>query len=119
MRGRRCTSRAELAEEGSMKIGVFMVLFAQRPFEEALDYVEQAGVGAVESGGGSYPGNAHCKPAELLKDATARTKFKEAVSSRDLEISALSCHGNPIHPDPAFAARDDATFRDTIRLASE
>ena len=34
-----------------MKIGVFTVLFSQRPFEEALDYVKAAGCEAVEIGG--------------------------------------------------------------------
>ena len=102
-----------------MKIGVFMVLFAERPFEEALDYVKSAGCEAVEIGAGAYPGDAHCKPAELLKDAQARSRFKEAVTSRGLEISALSCHGNPIHPNETIAGKHDAVFRDTVRLAAD
>ena len=102
-----------------MNVGIFLVLFAQRPFEEALDYVKQAGCGAVEIGCGAYPGDAHCKPAELLKDEAARQRFHEAVTSRDLVISALSCHGNPLHPDKAIAHEHDAIFRDTVRLASE
>ncbi|MDP9354353.1 MAG: sugar phosphate isomerase/epimerase [Chloroflexota bacterium] len=102
-----------------MKVGVFMVLFAQRPFEEALDYVKEAGCDAVEIGSGAFSNNAHCKPADLLKDANARARFKEAVTSRGLEISALSCHGNPIHPNPTIAQEHDAIFRDTVRLAAE
>src|SRR5215211_288522 len=102
-----------------MKVGVFLVLFRQRPVEEALDFVKQAGVGAVEIGTGGYVGDAHCKPAELLADAAARRDFREAVISRDREISALSCHGNPLHPDPAIGTAHDAGFRDTIRLAGE
>ena len=81
-----------------MKVGVFAVLFAQRPFEEALDYIAQAGCGAVEIGAGGYPGAAHCDPAALLADEAARARFTEAVASRGLEISALSCHGNPSTP---------------------
>ncbi|MEA2511650.1 MAG: hypothetical protein QOJ59_1137, partial [Thermomicrobiales bacterium] len=26
-----------------MKVGIFAVLFAQRPFEEVLDYIKEAG----------------------------------------------------------------------------
>ncbi len=100
-----------------MKIGVFAVLFAQRPFEEALDYIKAAGCETVEIGCGAYPGDAHCKPKELLADPAAQKRFKEAVTSRGLEISALSCHGNPLHPDPAIASAHDAAFRDTVRLA--
>ncbi len=100
-----------------MKIGVFTVLFAQRPFEAALDYIKDAGCQAVEIGTGGFPGNAHCDPAKLLADERARRAFQEAISSRGLEISALSCHGNPLHPDTAAAKADDAVFRDTVRLA--
>jgi sugar phosphate isomerase/epimerase len=102
-----------------MKVGVFLVLFRQRPFEEALDFVRRAGVGAVEIGCGGYVGDAHCKPTELLTDAADRTAFHDAVTSRDLEISALSCHGNPLHPDRTIGDAHDAVFRDTIRLAGE
>ncbi len=100
-----------------MKVGVFAVLFAQRPFEEALDYIKEVGCEAVEIGCGGYPGAAHCDPAVLMADESARARFKEAVASRGLEISALSCHGNPLHPDPGIAQAHDAAFRDTVRLA--
>jgi len=102
-----------------MKIGVFAVLFAQRPLEDALDYIAQAGCQAVEIGTGGYPGNAHADAAALLADASARKRFQEAVSSRGLEISALSCHGNPLHPNAERAVTDDKSFRDTIQLAAE
>ena len=60
-----------------MKIGVFTVLLANRPFEEALDYLKDLGVEAVEIGCGAYPGEAHCKPAELL--SSDPDKHTEAV----------------------------------------
>jgi sugar phosphate isomerase/epimerase len=79
-----------------MKIGVFTVLFSQRPFEEALDYVTAAGCEAVEVGVGGYPGAEHADAAALLEDDAARQRFQDAVTSRGLQISALSCHGNPL-----------------------
>ena len=102
-----------------MKVGVFTVLLADRPLEEALDYARDVGCEAVEIGAGGYPGDAHCKPKDLLGDAGTREEFRRAVESRGLEISALSCHGNPLHPNEDRATADDATFRDTVRLASE
>ncbi len=48
-----------------MKVGVFTVLLADRPLEEALDYVKEGGCEAVEIGTGGYPGEAHCNPKEL------------------------------------------------------
>src|SRR5258708_2091772 len=102
-----------------MKVGVFAVLFSQRPFEDVLDYIKAAGVEAVEIGCGAYPGDAPCKPQELLADATARNPFKDAVASRGIEISALSCHGNALHPNAEIAKAHDEAFRDTVRLAAE
>lgn len=102
-----------------MKVGVFAVLFAQRPFEETLDYIKAVGCDAVEIGCGAFPGNAHCNPAELLADAAKRDAFKQALDSRGIEISALSCHGNPIHPQREIAEKHDREFRDTVKLAAE
>jgi len=102
-----------------MKLGVFDPVFGSMELEPMLDRIGQLGLEAVEIGAGNYPGDTHCKPGELLKDATARGRFADAFASRNLVISALSCHGNPIHPNPERAVHDDAVFRDTVRLAGE
>lgn len=100
-----------------MKLGVFTVLYADLPLEQMLDKVAAMGLDAVELGTGNYPGDAHCKPAELLGDRAKATALRRAVESRGLMISALSQHGNPVHPDPEFAKRDRDVWEDTIRLA--
>jgi sugar phosphate isomerase/epimerase len=102
-----------------MKIGVFAVLFGGKPFEETLDYIKELGLEAVEIGTGAYPGDAHCKPAELLKNDNKLKAFKQAIDRRGLVISALSCHGNPIHPDAKVAKSHDAIFRQTVELAAK
>jgi sugar phosphate isomerase/epimerase len=102
-----------------MKLGVFMVLFGDRPFTEALDYVAQSGLNTVEIGTGGYPGKAHCDPAQLLADKAALRQFKQAVEDRGLEISALSCHGNPLHPNQEVAGQYHEDFENTVRLAEE
>ena len=100
-----------------MKLGVFTVLFGSKPFEEMLDYVAGLGVEAVEIGTGAYPGDAYCKPDELLASGSTLKAFKQAIKRRGLVISALSCHGNPIHPQPKRARQDHETFVSTVRLA--
>jgi sugar phosphate isomerase/epimerase len=102
-----------------MKLGVLTVLFQERPLEEVLDHVAEMGLEAVELGTGAWPGNAHCDPVTMLKDRSAMKALSKAVEDRGLIISALSCHGNPIHPDRATAAEYDRVYRDTVRLASE
>lgn len=100
-----------------MKIGVFAVLFGNKPFEETLDYLVSLGVQAVEIGTGAYPGNAHCQPAALLDNAGLLKAFRQAVESRGLVISALSCHGNPLHPQRHIADDHHAVFERTVKLA--
>ena len=100
-----------------MKIGVFAVLFGDKPFEETLDYLVELGVEAVEIGTGAYPGNAHCNPAALLASERRLRAFGEAVTSRGLVISALSCHGNPLHPQAKIARDHHNTFLKTVELA--
>jgi sugar phosphate isomerase/epimerase len=102
-----------------MKLGVFDPVFGKLELEPMLDRVCDLGLEAVEIGAGNYPGDRHCKPAELLADRDARERFASAFEARGLLISALSCHGNPIHPDRDRAAQDDRVFRDTVRLAGE
>lgn len=101
-----------------MKLGVFSVLFAQKSLEDALDYIASKGLEAVEIGTGGYPGNAHCDPDTLLADAGKLKAFKEAVESRGLMISALSCHANPLHPQKAISSEHDELIRKTIELAN-
>jgi sugar phosphate isomerase/epimerase len=102
-----------------MKLGIFTVLFSQKPFEEMLDYVASKGLEAVEIGTGGYPGDAHCKREELLADEGKRKAFLKAVESRGLIISALSCHANPLHPQKAISSEHDRLIRETIDLASK
>jgi sugar phosphate isomerase/epimerase len=100
-----------------VKLGVFTVLYRDLPFEEMLDTVAGLGVQAVELGTGNYPGDAHCKPDELLADPARARAFRDAVTSRGLEISGLSQHGNPLHPNEAFRTRDREVWDKTVRLA--
>jgi len=100
-----------------VKLGVFDPIYNRLELEPMLDRIAQIGLDAVELGCGNYPGDRHCRPAELLADDAAASRFRDAITSRGLIISALSCHGNPLHPDQARAAHDDQVYRDTVRLA--
>lgn len=102
----------------NLKMGVFAVLFSKKPLEEALDYIQENGLDTVEIGTGGYVGDAHCKPSELLADKAKLKQFKEAFDSRGIRISALSCHGNALHPNKDIANQHNQAFQDTVRLAS-
>ncbi len=102
-----------------MKLGVFAVLFANKPLEEALDLIVSHGLETIEIGTGGYPGNAHCNPAELLTDKGKRNAFRKLFEDRGLEISAFSCHGNPLHPQKEIAREHHEQFVQTIELAEQ
>lgn len=102
-----------------MKIGVFTVLMSDQPFEQVLDFLQEQGVESVELGTGNYPGNAHCDPDVMLENDKARKDLMKSVEKRGMTISALSCHGNPLHPNKQFAQEHHETFRKTILLAEK
>lgn len=102
-----------------MKLGVLTNLMANLPLDEALKYFSSLGIQMVEIGCGGYPGNAHANPAVLLNDDAKLQEFKDTIAKYNMEISALSCHGNPVHPNKEIAASFDKDIRDTILLAEK
>ena len=102
-----------------MKLGVFTTLLSNLSLEEALKYFTSLGIEMVEIGCGGYPGNAHANPDVLLSDGAELDKFKGLIKEYGVGISALSCHGNPVHPDKAIAAQFDDAIRKTILLAEK
>ena len=102
-----------------MKLGVFTVLLQDRPLDDALAYLKDLGVEMVEIGCGGFPGKAHCDPEVLLKDDMALAQFKKTVDKYGMEISALSCHGNPVHPNKAIAEKYLSDLKNAILLAEK
>lgn len=102
-----------------MKLGVFTVLYQNLEFEQMLDKVAEMGIEAVELGTGNYPGNQHCNPDELLDQPEKIKAFRQAIESRGLIISGLSCHGNPLDPNREWAKQSHETWRKTVRLAQQ
>ncbi|MEI6916620.1 MAG: sugar phosphate isomerase/epimerase [Armatimonadota bacterium] len=102
-----------------MKIGVLSVLMSNEPLEKVLDFLAENSVEAVELGTGNYPGNAHCNPDDLLASDKKRKDLLDAVESRGMVISALSCHGNPLHPNRDLAQDHHETHRKTVLLAEK
>jgi sugar phosphate isomerase/epimerase len=101
-----------------MKIGIFTALFGDKSLDETLDIVTSEGIEAIELGAGAYPGSAHIDVADLLASESSRQTLLKKVEAKGLEITALSVHGNPIHPVKAIADDHHKAFRDAVKLAS-
>lgn len=106
-----------------MKIGIFTALFHNRPIEEALDIIAEAGIQAVELGAGAYPGSRHLDDVggieKLIKDEASRKKLRKMVEDRGLIIDSLSVHGNPLHPDRRIADDHHSAFQNAVLLAEK
>lgn len=106
-----------------MKIGIFTALFGDKSLTEALDIIAAEGIEAVELGAGAYPGmphlgGSHESVEELISDKGKRDALVHEVESRGLTISAISCHGNPLHPDREIAVDHHRSFVNAVKLSS-
>jgi sugar phosphate isomerase/epimerase len=98
-------------------IGVFDPVFEKLSLDQMIDKISGWGLEAVEIGTGGYPGSHHCPVPQLLDDPAQLRAWKKKFEDRNIQVAALSCHGNPVHPDKNIAARDAETFRRTVLLA--
>jgi sugar phosphate isomerase/epimerase len=99
-----------------MRLGVFTALLSQLPLADVIAKLKALGVTTVELGTGNYPGDPHCKLA-MLDDAFALDEFKKRLDDNGISISALSCHGNPLHPDRETGEPHREVSRKTVLLA--
>jgi sugar phosphate isomerase/epimerase len=101
-----------------MKLGVFTPVFGALDTRDMLDRVRALeSLQAIELASGGWPGRDHLDPEALLADADRASAFKQSIADTGLTISALSCHNNPLHPEPAEAREADETIRRSVRLA--
>ena len=102
-----------------MKLGVITVPLYDKSLDEALGYLKNLGVETVEMGCGGFPGDGHSHREELLADKSKLKAFKDTFTKHGMSISALSCHGNAVHPDKEVAAKFHYDFERTCILANE
>jgi sugar phosphate isomerase/epimerase len=101
-----------------MKLGLFTPVFGKLSTSEMLARVKAIGkIQALELGTGGWPGSDHLDLETLGNDEKRSAEFRSILADAGLTISALSCHGNPLHPDPKTAHGYDDVFRKTVCLA--
>ena len=102
-----------------LNLGVFLKLFKNKKIGDALAYVSACGVQKVEIATGGYMGYHHINPGQTLQNPNEIKKIRQLVEKYHLQISALSCHGNPLHPDEEISRRHHEDFMNSILLAKE
>jgi len=101
-----------------MRVGVFTALLSQFPLEKVTEKLRTLDVSTVELGTGNYPGDPHCKLSMLDNEAELK-EWKKKLDDNGFSISALSSHGNPLHPDRAVRKAYQETSKKTILLAQK
>ena len=101
-----------------MKLGLFTPVFGTLNQQEMLAKVRALGrIQALELGTGGWPGHDHLDVDALLSSDGCASALRRQLDDAGLTISALSCHGNPLHPDRQTAQSYDELFRKTVCLA--
>lgn len=101
-----------------MRVGCFTALLAQFSLDQVIEKLKSLNITTVELGTGNYPGDPHCK-LSMLDDEAALREFKKKIDDNGFTISALSCHGEPLHPNPAIRQANQEVQRKTILLAEK
>lgn len=101
-----------------MRVGVFTALLSQFPLAKVLEKLKSLNVDTVELGTGNYPGDPHCK-LSMLDNEKELKEWKKLMDDHGFSVSALSCHGNPLHPDPAVRKGYQETAKKTVLLAEK
>ena len=115
-----CITKLPLRKDiDTMKLCVLANLYAKKSLDEALSILKSKGVEAVEIGCGGYPGKDHADPDVLLNDEAAFAEWIATFKKYDIELAALACHVNPVHPDAEIAAAHDRDLRNAILLAEK
>lgn len=102
-----------------MKIGLLTGPLGERDRRSAFAAASVLGFEAVELGTGEFTTDFHADLPRLATDPGARADLRNDLDAADLSLAALSCHGNPLHPNRAYAARADEVFRQTVGVAAE
>jgi sugar phosphate isomerase/epimerase len=99
-----------------MRIGLVTDSLAHLPFDALLSTAAEMGVAMLEFGCGCWSPAPHLNLVEMLESGLARQEFLARLAGHGLELSALNCSGNPLHPGE-HGARHRAVTSQAIRLA--
>lgn len=98
-----------------MKLGAYTACLHDKPLEEMLAILKDLGLTSAEINAGGFIGTPHLPVEELLASESARREYLATFDRYGIELTALNCNGNPLHPDPEV--HHDADLKRAIKLA--
>ena len=100
-----------------MKIGMITDSLPGMDFDTLVATAARLRLDMLEFGCGNWSSAPHLDLDRMLESDTERRNFKARLADHCIDISALNCSGNPLHPGEAGRRHDEMT-RKTIKLAS-
>jgi len=100
--------------EITMRLGYIPDSLGHLKLDYMLDAVRALGVDAIELTTGNWSKAPHINLDELVANSEARKRLKDSFSSRNMEIAALNCSGNPL----AFEKDMEVTLK-TFQLSEQ
>lgn len=100
-----------------MELSVMSPVLNEMNLDKALAYLHDLGVDSIELGAGGYPGKAHLNPAEILQSPQQIEIIRDMLDKHSIKISAIACHGNPVHPNKEIAKVAHNDFVDAMKVA--
>ncbi len=102
-----------------MQLSVVNGVFHGMTLDESLKFLSSKGVKQLELGVGGYPGTVHADAKVLINDEKGRKELTATFEKYGMTISALSVHGNAVHPNPEIAASFHKDFECACILAGQ
>lgn len=99
-----------------MRIGLVTDSLGHLSLDAMLECAAGQRIEMLEFGCGNWSAAPHVDLDRMLESAVARREFLARLQAHGMEISALNCSGNPLHPGES-GARHRAVTEKTIRLA--
>jgi len=100
-----------------MKIGMITDSLPGTDFDTLVATAARLRLDMLEFGCGNWSSAPHLNLDRMLESDTERRNFKARLADHRIDISALNCSGNPLHPGEVGRRHDEVT-RKTIKLAS-
>jgi sugar phosphate isomerase/epimerase len=101
-----------------MKLGVYTAVLHDKPLAEALRVIRDLGLTSAEINSGGFVGTPHLPTADLRASRDARDEYLAQFAAAGVELTALNCNGNPLHPDPEVRDKHGRDVLDSIELAA-
>ncbi len=102
-----------------MQLSVVNGVFGGMSLEDSLKKLNELGVPQLELGVGGYPGTVHADAKVLINDEAARKKLMDTFRKYNVGISAISVHGNCVHPNKEVAKSFEEDFEAACILAGQ